>query len=321
MCVRSSVLTALVSLLAAGVGPAWAQASGTVEGIVRYDRNGEGVPGVRLVLDPFEGEVLTDDAGRYRIEGTPLGRWDLRLELLGCELASREIDVRSGSPVTANFELGAAVIGLDGLVVTGVRSLIPRDGLGTSSDALDPDWTGSTATSLSTLLQGRLAGVRVMRGSGLPGSESTILLRGPTSIQGSQAPLVVVDGMIASISLSEIDSRDVESLEVLKGASAASIYGSRGQAGVIEIRTKRGTRNAARPLEPMVVIDGVPDDRSFTEIDPLSIEEIHVLRGAAGAVFYGPRAEAGAFRITTKEWAASNATTPAMPSCLVPGGR
>src|SRR5690606_13640634 len=85
-----------------------------------------------------------------------------------------------------------------------------------------------------------VAGARVVRGSGQPGSGASILLRGVHSLERSNSPLIVVDGVILGETLSDIDASDVESIEVVKGAAAASLYGSRASSGVIQITTARG---------------------------------------------------------------------------------
>ena len=82
--------------------------------------------------------------------------------------------------------------------------------------------------------------MRVVKGSGQPGQGGSILRRGPTTITGSQSPLIIIDGVITDNRLSDIDALDVETIEVVKGAAAASLYGSRAQNGVIQITTKRG---------------------------------------------------------------------------------
>ncbi|MDH5589657.1 MAG: SusC/RagA family TonB-linked outer membrane protein, partial [Gemmatimonadota bacterium] len=89
-------------------------------------------------------------------------------------------------------------------------------------------------------LQSKVAGAKVVQGSGLPGSEPSFQLRGPTSITGSQTPLLVIDGVITNGGIADIDPADVESMEIVKGAAAAALFGSRASAGVIQITTRTG---------------------------------------------------------------------------------
>jgi TonB-dependent SusC/RagA subfamily outer membrane receptor len=99
------------------------------------------------------------------------------------------------------------------------------------------------AVSAGSAIQGKIAGAQVVQGSGRPGAGVSVMLRGPTSINASgrdQEPLWIVDGVILSSSMVDIDALDIENIEVVKGASAASLYGSRAAAGVIQVTTRRG---------------------------------------------------------------------------------
>ena len=91
-----------------------------------------------------------------------------------------------------------------------------------------------------TAIRSKVSGVTVVQGSGLPGSAPSIRIRGASSLSGSQSPLIIVDGVVLNGSLSDINSEDIENVEVLKGSAAASLYGARGANGVINIFTKRG---------------------------------------------------------------------------------
>jgi len=99
--------------------------------------------------------------------------------------------------------------------------------------------------SIADLIRGSFPGVKVVQGSGVPGSPISIQLRGPRSLSGSQDPLVVVDQVITGGGFDDLDPFDVERIEVLKGAAGAALYGARGQAGVIEITTRRAGTVAA----------------------------------------------------------------------------
>ncbi|MCY4561142.1 MAG: SusC/RagA family TonB-linked outer membrane protein [Flavobacteriaceae bacterium] len=92
-------------------------------------------------------------------------------------------------------------------------------------------------------LRGKVAGVTVVQGTGLPGVASNIRIRGSSSLLGNQAPLIILDGTILEGSLADINSEDIESMEVLKGSAAAALYGSRAANGVVQIFTKRGSKN------------------------------------------------------------------------------
>ena len=109
------------------------------------------------------------------------------------------------------------------------------------------------AISAESFLTGKAPGVKVVRGGGQPGSSGDIMLRGATSISGGQAPLVIVDGIITTNSFDDLATLDIESIEVVKGAAGASLYGSRAANGVIQIRTKRGTGFGGRDYSRLVM--------------------------------------------------------------------
>jgi TonB-linked SusC/RagA family outer membrane protein len=140
-----------------------------------------------------------------------------------------------------------AVLSLQAIVVSGVTD--PTSGIKlpytvsrVDTNQLQIPTTGSAISAL----QGKVAGVNIVRGSGKPGSGVDVLLRSPTSFEASNSPLYVVDGVILARDLAgiaitgDIESEDIESVEVIKGAAAASLYGSRAAAGVISITTRRG---------------------------------------------------------------------------------
>lgn len=134
---------------------------------------------------------------------------------------------------------------LDEVIVVGYGS-VKKSNLTTSvakisSDAIE----GRPITSLGDALSGQLAGVQTQTTSGIPGEEVQILVRGTSSINGSSAPLVVVDGVIAE-SMNDVNPSDVASLQVLKDAAATSIYGARGSAGVILVETKQAQSEKAK---------------------------------------------------------------------------
>ena len=155
---------------------------------------------------------------------------------------NRPIVLRAGSQ-TQDFSLKADPFRLDEVVVTGVANA--------TSTTLVPFSVGSVteeqlkevpATSPVAALAGKVSGVKVSLGSGNPGAPPTIRLRGSTNLDvGSSTPLLIIDGVITHNSIADIDANDISSIEVLKGAAAASFYGSDAANGVVNIRTKRGS--------------------------------------------------------------------------------
>ncbi len=185
--------------------------------------------------------AITDAQGRYRIADVAAGTHEVRVTLLGYSEGRRQVTIDPGATVTANFQLYASAIGLPEIVVTGVAGATERTRVPFVVDLVRADdMPVPTISGVGTMIQGKVAGVQVVSASGMPGDESTILLRGPTSIMGSSDPLIIVDGIMLSSGTVDLESLDIESVEVVKGAAASSLYGSRAASGVIQITTRRG---------------------------------------------------------------------------------
>jgi TonB-dependent SusC/RagA subfamily outer membrane receptor len=296
--------------------------SGELSGRVTYAGNGQGVRGALLTLREVGLGVLTDAEGRYRLQGVPAGRHVAVTALMGCILSTHAVEMASGSRVSLDVALDPPVFDIEGILVTASTSGVARAEVPFSVARLDAREreivTGSTR-SVGSMLQGTLAGVRVVQGSGEPGNEPSILLRAPTSLVGSQGPLVVIDGVITEGRLTDIDPLDVQRVEVLKGAAAAASYGSRGQGGVIEITTKRGpSAPLTRSFRPVLLVDGVVTDGTLADVNLSEVADIRRLEGPVAAVLYGVGAEAGAIEVTTIFGPPPGARA-LQPACLDPG--
>lgn len=290
-----------------------AQAPGGVSGQVVY-RGGPAVPGVQVLFPGLGLRADTDSEGRFELAVVRPGQHGLSVYALGCELATRTVEVEAGQAAQVTVQVGPRAFALDELVVTGTPSERSRAELPFSVEELSGDRlrTATSGGSVANLLRG-MAGGRVVRGSGLPGQESDILLRGPATLGGArQQPLIVVDGIIAGHSTAGIDPMDVERIEVLKGAAAAAHYGSRAQGGVIEITTKRRPPEP-EPVEaqPLLVVDGYVSDGTLGDIDTRDVVDIRVLRGPAATLVAGPRGGAGIIRVTTARDFSNIAQCPA----------
>lgn len=220
-----------------------AQDAGTVSGTVTIVGGREGVPGVRIHVPGLTLSGVTDDQGRFQLGPVPAGRHEIRAELVGCRPVSWILDVPPAGDVAVQqlWLDGPAVTAARGSVAAGVASATRETALPFTVEWLDREQLAyDPARTIADLIRGAFPGVKVVQGSGLPGSPVSIQFRGPGTISGSQEPLVVVDGLITGGGLDDLDPYDVERVEVLKGSAAAAIYGARGQAGVIEITTKSG---------------------------------------------------------------------------------
>jgi len=308
-----SALLAGVALFALLSGDASAQATGSISGQVVYS-GGPAVPGVQVLFPGLGLRTDTDADGRFDLPVVRPGEHRLTVYALGCELAARTVEVEAEEITQVTVQVGPRAFALDELVVTGTPAERSRAELPFSVEEFSGDRlrTATAAGSVANLLRG-MAGGRVVRGNGLPGQESDILLRGPATLGGAeQQPLVVVDGIIAGHSTAGIDPLDVERIEVLRGAAAAAHYGSRAQGGVIEITTKRRPPDP-EPVEaqPLLVVDGYISDGDLGEIDTREIVDIRVLRGPAATLVAGSRGTSGIIRVTTARDFSNIAQCPA----------
>ncbi len=238
-------------LIAAALAPVTllAQEAATVTGRVT---NAQGQPeaAVRVTIESLSVGTATDPDGNFRLV-VPGARVragqtvQINASRAGLASASRTITLTPGGNLTQNFQLTAQIILLQDVVVTGTAGAVEARKVPFEVGQVTADQLQVPATSAASALQGKVAGATVVSGSGRPGSAPSILLRGPKSINAagrSQEPLYIVDGVILGSSIADIDALDIEKVEVLKGAAAASLYGSRAANGVINITTRRGNR-------------------------------------------------------------------------------
>lgn len=226
---------------------AQAGATGRVSGVVADSATGQPLQSVQLFLSrgTTRLEARSTAEGRYLFPTVPAGTYGLEAIRLGYRRVLRaNLTVVSGQTLTYDLKMEAAALNLQAIVTTGVVDPASGTRVPFSVGRVAAEDAPVPATNALETIQGKIAGVSVVP-SGQAGSGTTIQLRTPTSISKSNAPLVVVDGVIQSQSFdaasADLQSMDIESVEVVKGAAAASLYGSRASAGVIQIRTRRGT--------------------------------------------------------------------------------
>jgi TonB-linked SusC/RagA family outer membrane protein len=197
------------------------------------DSSGGGVPSAGILIKGTKVSTVTDGSGNFSI---PAKQGDI-LVISYIGFVSKEITVGSQSAI--NVTLAEDNQALDEVVVVGYGT-IKKSSLTGSVSKLDTKVLETGVRSNpGSALAGTIPGLRVQQTSGRPGATPNIVLRGGTSFNGGGSPLVVVDGLVRG-GLSDINQDDIESLEVLKDASAASIYGARAANGVILITTKKG---------------------------------------------------------------------------------
>ncbi len=224
---------------------AWAQER-VITGRVSSGDDGSALPGVNVVVKGTTSGSVTDADGSYSLS-VPSSGGSLVFSFIG--LKTTEVVI--GDRTIIDVQLGLDITQLSEIVVTGFGSQIKQDLTGNIASVKGSDIASIQMPSLDAALQGRAAGVFVNNSSGKLGQAVTVRVRGTSSISAGSEPLYVVDGIPITAAVSnnyggttnplvDINPNDIESMEVLKDASAAAIYGSRAANGVILITTKRG---------------------------------------------------------------------------------
>ncbi len=209
----------------------------TVDGRVTSADDGEGLPGVNVIIKGTTTGSVTDIEGNYKVNVTGS---DAILVFSFVGLESQEVAV--GDRSTIDVALRSDVSQLDEIVVTGTAAGQSSKTVSFAVGKIDQKLiTEVPPANLGSGLQGKVSGLRVVTGGGQPGSGVAFQLRAANSLTAGQNPLIIVDGAFLNGSnLSDINPEDIERVEVLKGSAAASLYGSQAANGVIQIFTKRG---------------------------------------------------------------------------------
>ncbi|MEX0660911.1 MAG: SusC/RagA family TonB-linked outer membrane protein [Balneolaceae bacterium] len=221
--------------------------TGSVTGVITDQRTSERLPGVSVVVTELQRGTATNADGEFEITGIPSGTYTLAVTYIGFKRYSTQIQVGT-TELTQNIELEEDVFGLEEVVVTGVGTGTQTTKLGFSvSKVGERELSEVPAADPASALRGKVPGITIVQASGDPSAAPDIRLRGSTSISGDQQPLIIVDGVITDGNLRDINMNDVESIEVVKGAAASSLYGSLAGNGVIQVITKRGANQIGRP--------------------------------------------------------------------------
>lgn len=263
MKVRRVLLAASAGLLLAT--PLYAQGStGTITGKVVDSTTQQPLSNVAVAIPGSSIGALSRGDGTFTLNGVPAGTARVQARRLGYGLQEKQVSVSAGGSASVDFALGAVAANLSPVVVTGYGTQ-RREAITGSVSTVDADAANvGVIRNANQLIQGRVAGVNIVQSNGEPGGDMQIRVRGGTSISASNEPLYVVDGVplqnesivagaaaVASINpalarnpLNSLNPNDIESITVLKDASATAIYGSRGANGVVLITTKKGSARA-----------------------------------------------------------------------------
>jgi TonB-linked SusC/RagA family outer membrane protein len=260
---RASLIAGALLVLAASGARAQA-GRGTVTGRVTDTRSSQPVAQVIVEVDGTRQNATTGDDGRYRITNVVAGSHVIVARRIGYAAVRRTVSVADGRDVTADFALEVAAVSLDQVVVTGTAGGEQRRSIGNAiaSVSVSDELAKSAAVSFTQLLSARAPGLNILSTTGRVGAVPSIQIRGRSSLSLSNSPLIYIDGVRVTNAtgvgpsgvsgglgtqgagvggrLNDINTDDIESIEVISGPAAATVYGTEAASGVIQIITKRG---------------------------------------------------------------------------------
>ena len=257
--IRQLLGSAAAILLLAGVVAEPVQAQrGTVAGQVT-DKSNQPVSGASVIIIGTSLQGRTTREGRFTLTNVPAGQYQVQVRLIGYATATSPVTVAAGQTATADFVLTAAAVPLDVVIISATGQEQLKRESGSNVGTIDAATVAQAAlpTNAADLLNSRVPGVEVMQSGGTTGTGSRIRIRGATSLSLRNEPIIVVDGVRvdnvpnadgglgaaggqAPSRLNDLNPEDWESVEVVKGPSAAALYGTDAANGVIQIRTKQG---------------------------------------------------------------------------------
>ena len=248
--------------------------TGTIAGKVTDAATKQPVANARLVLSGGAAETQSNETGEFRLANVRAGSVVVAVFRLGYKSMTDTVTVVAGQTVTANFQLTASLVTLSELVVTGTAGNQERKAQSAlvASVAVADVIKDAPVTSLANLLQSRVPGVALSSTSGTAGTSTQIRIRGASSINLSNQPLLFIDGVRinegqpaggvngqAYDRMNDINPEEIESIEVVKGPAAATLYGADASAGVIQIITKKGRIGSNKFSQSLRVEVGTTD--------------------------------------------------------------
>ncbi len=269
---------------------AWAFAqTGSISGKV-LDEKSQSLPGASVTIDGTTLGSTTDADGNFKINGVKPGTVTITAQFVGYNALKKTVTVSGGLTANVNFQMVSSSQSLNEIVVIGYGTQTRKEVTGAISTVSSKDFQKGTITSPEQLISGKVAGVSITSNGGQPGSGSTIRIRQGASLNASNDPLIVIDGVPlaadrkpdgtlaipgAANPLSLINPDDIETFTVLKDAASTAIYGSRASNGVILITTKKGSagkpqvnassQNSISTVEKMVDVLSADQVRAYVK--------------------------------------------------------
>jgi TonB-linked SusC/RagA family outer membrane protein len=247
--------------LALGAFPLTAQ-TGTLVGRVTDARTGTPVTTAQITIAGTSLGAVVDAEGRFRVAGVPPGPHEVRARSIGYQPASATFSVAADGSADVNLAMNGSVTNLDAVLVTGAVGDTRRRAIGNAVSTVSvSDVMGkSSVSNITEVLQSKVPGLTLLPGSGEAGTSTNYRLRGAGSLYAGNNPTIYVDGVRlnsrgqgnytvfgqTASSLDAINPNDIESIEVIKGPAAATLYGAEAAAGVIQIITKKGQSGRTR---------------------------------------------------------------------------
>lgn len=248
--------------------------SGTIK-----DANGEALVGATVQLSGSSTGTVADIDGNYILSDIPPGTQVIVYSFVGFKRIEESVTLTAGQTLQKDVVMQDDALLLETAVVVGYGTTQVKDLTGSVASVSAKDFNGGTVTTPEQLVTGKLAGVQITSNGGAPGSGSRIRIRGGTSLNASNDPLIVIDGVPVGNStvngsanaLNLINPNDIENITVLKDASAAAIYGSRAANGVIIITTKKGAASQKLNVE-FNTLNSIGQATAF--VDVLTADEL-----------------------------------------------
>jgi len=241
----SSAVLAALAFFAPGLS---AQQTGTVSGEIREAGSLRPLPGVQVFSPGTDRGTLTNAQGRFLMVNVPVGEVTVQAQSVGYASSTQTVTVVAGQTARLDFTLSTSAIALDEVVVTGTGAPAQRRTLGHSLASIDASsLEDRPVINVSQALQGREPGVQALNTGGMTGEGTRIRIRGSASLSQGNAPVIYLDGVRVDAGgagrtsrLDDLNPDAIDRIEILKGAAAATLYGTEASNGVIQIFTKRG---------------------------------------------------------------------------------